>query len=103
MIAQAIAAKVPFSFVAADSVYGTGDIEAMLRKAGKGYVLGIASNHSSALGARRRLIDTAGNVAQSLPKAWRRLSAGDGPKGRGCMIGPISNWPTSRLETTTAR
>src|SRR5476649_1552718 len=27
MIAQAIAAKVPFSFVAADSVYGTGDIE----------------------------------------------------------------------------
>jgi SRSO17 transposase len=38
MIAQAIAAKVPFSFVAADSVYGTGDIEAMLRKAGKGTV-----------------------------------------------------------------
>ena len=27
MIARAIAAKVPFSFVAADSVYGTGDIE----------------------------------------------------------------------------
>ncbi len=34
MIARAIVAKVPFSFVAADSVYGTGDIEAMLRKAG---------------------------------------------------------------------
>src|SRR6188768_2890261 len=40
MIAHAIAAKVPFSFVAADSVYGTGEIETMLRKAGKGYVLG---------------------------------------------------------------
>src|ERR1017187_4799079 len=39
MIARAIAAKVPFAFVAADSVYGTGDIETMLRKAGKGYVL----------------------------------------------------------------
>jgi SRSO17 transposase len=31
MIARAIAARVPFSFVAADSVYGTGDIETMLR------------------------------------------------------------------------
>ncbi len=31
MIARAIAAKAPFSFVAADSVYGTGEIETMLR------------------------------------------------------------------------
>lgn len=31
MIAHAIAAKVPFGFVAADSVYGTGDIETTLR------------------------------------------------------------------------
>src|SRR5271169_2228214 len=45
IIARAIASKVPFSFVAADSVYGTGDIETTLRKAGKGYVLGVASNH----------------------------------------------------------
>src|SRR5215510_5378986 len=45
MIARAIAAKVPFSFVAADSVYGTGEVETLLRKAGKGYVLGVASNH----------------------------------------------------------
>src|SRR6476619_5296506 len=42
MIARALAAKVPFAFVAADSVYGTGDIETMLRKAGKGYALGVA-------------------------------------------------------------
>src|SRR6202162_1406763 len=41
MIARAIAAKVPFSFVAADSVYGTGEIETLLRKACKGYVLGV--------------------------------------------------------------
>ena len=34
MIVRAIAAKMPFSFVAADSVYGTGDIETTLRKAG---------------------------------------------------------------------
>jgi hypothetical protein len=26
-------------------VYGTGEVETLLRKAGKGYVLGVASNH----------------------------------------------------------
>src|SRR5476651_1008632 len=45
MIARAIAAKVPFSFVAADTVYGTGELETALRKAGNGYVLGVAANH----------------------------------------------------------
>ena len=35
MIARAIAAQVPFSWVAADSVYGVGDIELALRRAGK--------------------------------------------------------------------
>ena len=35
MIARAIAADVPFSWVAADSVYGVGDIELALRRAGK--------------------------------------------------------------------
>ena len=44
MITRAIAAKVPFSFVATDTVYGTGIIEALLRNAGKGYVLGVAAN-----------------------------------------------------------
>jgi SRSO17 transposase len=44
MITRALAAQVPFSFVAADSVYSTGDIETMLRQAGKGYVLGVAAN-----------------------------------------------------------
>jgi hypothetical protein len=36
-----IAAGVPFSWVAADSVYGVGEIEMALRQAGKGYVLGV--------------------------------------------------------------
>src|SRR3954449_13316123 len=40
MIGRAIAAGVPFAWVAADSVYGVGEIEAALRRAGKGYVLG---------------------------------------------------------------
>ena len=44
MISQALAANVPFSWVAADSVYGVGDIEMALRRAGKGYVLGVSAN-----------------------------------------------------------
>jgi len=83
MIARAIAAKVPFAFVAADSVYGTGDIEAMLRKAGRGYVLGVASNHVfNTWGKKQFVRGTAEEIAQNLSKsAWRRLSAGEGTKG----------------------
>jgi SRSO17 transposase len=83
MIGRAIAAKVPFSFVAADSVYGTGDIETTLRKAGKGYVLGVAANHVFHSWGKQQLIGgTAAKLAQSLPtSAWRRLSSGEGTKG----------------------
>ncbi len=83
MIARAIVAKMPFSFVAADSVYGTGEIETQLRKAGKGYVLGVASNHVfRSWGKPQPIAGTASAIAQSLPKkAWRRLSSGGGTKG----------------------
>jgi SRSO17 transposase len=83
MIARAISAKVPFSYVAADSVYGTGDIETLLRKAGKGYVLGVASNHVFHSWGKKQLIGgTATKIAQELPgSSWRRLSSGEGTKG----------------------
>src|SRR5277367_4926964 len=83
MIARAIAAKVPFAFVAADSVYGTGDIETMLRKAGRGYVLGVASNHGFYAWGKKLFVGaSAVDIAQNLPKsAWWRLSAGEGTKG----------------------
>jgi SRSO17 transposase len=83
IIARAIAAKVPFSFVAADSVYGTGDIETTLRKAGKGYVLGVACNHVFHSWGKKQMVGgTAAKIAQTLPKnTWRRLSAGEGTKG----------------------
>ena len=83
MIARAIAAKVPFSFVAADSVYGTGEIETLLREAGKGYVLGVASNRVfRSWGKPQPVAGTASAIAQSLPKkAWHRLSSGEGTKG----------------------
>ena len=83
MIARAIAAKVPFSFVAADTVYGTGDIVNLLRKAGKGYVLGVAANHVfNTWGKKQFVRGTAEEIAQSLSKsAWRRMSSGEGTKG----------------------
>ena len=85
MIARAIAAKVAFGFVAADSVYGTGDIETMLRKAGRGYVLGVASNHVFyAWGKKLFAGGSAADIAQSLPQerlAAALIAAGEGPQG----------------------
>jgi SRSO17 transposase len=83
MIARVIAAKVPFSFVAADSVYGTGEIETALRKAGKGYVLGVAANHVfNSWGKKQFVRGAASKIAQELPRsAWLRLSSGEGTKG----------------------
>ena len=83
MIERAIAANVPFAWVAADSVYGVGDVEMTLRRAGKGYVLGVSSNHSfNSYGKPRSVAGTAGAIAQGLqPADWMRLSAGEGTKG----------------------
>src|SRR6201996_4664177 len=73
MIERAIAAEVPFAWVAADTVYGVGAIAMALRRAGKGYVLGVAS-------------DQMFNVC-------RRARA---RKVRVCTIGPTWRWLTSR-------
>jgi SRSO17 transposase len=83
MIERAIAAGVPFAWVAADSIYGVGAVETALRRAGKGYVLGVASNRGvSSWGKAKPVAGTAESVAQGLaPSDWKRLSAGDGTKG----------------------
>jgi SRSO17 transposase len=83
MIERAIAAAVPFAWAAADSVYGVGGVEKALRRAGKGYVLGVASNHRvNSWGKAKLIAGTAESVAQGLaPSDWKRLSAGDGAKG----------------------
>jgi SRSO17 transposase len=83
MIERALAAKVPFGWVAADSVYGVGSLETTLRRAGKGYVLGVSSDHRvNSWGKARRVSGSAGAVAQDLsPSDWVRLSAGEGTKG----------------------
>lgn len=83
IIEQAIAAEVPFGWVAADSVYGVGDIEMALRRAGKGYVLGVnATHHFRSWHAKPPVAGTAEDIARTLSRsAWRRLSAGAGTKG----------------------
>jgi SRSO17 transposase len=83
MIERAITAKVPFAWVAADSVYGVGEVEMALRRAGKGYVLGVSSSHSvKSWGKDRPMAGTASAIAEDLPPAdWKRLSAGEGTKG----------------------
>jgi SRSO17 transposase len=83
MIERALAAKVPFAWVAADSVYGTGQVETALRRAGKGYVLGVNCNHLfGSWGKQPARSGTAEQIAQALPAScWQRLSAGDGTRG----------------------
>ena len=83
MIERVLSTKVPFSWVAADSVYGVGDIEIVLRRAGKGYVLGVSSKHAfNSRGKAYAVSGTAGSIAEDLPpEAWQRLSAGAGTKG----------------------
>ena len=83
MIERAIAAEMPFAWVAADTVYGTSDVEMALRRAGKGYVLGTNANHPFHSWGQDRLVSgTAEAIARELPDtAWTRLSAGEGTKG----------------------
>jgi SRSO17 transposase len=83
MIGRAITTHVPFAWVAADSVYGVGDIEMALRRAGKSYVLGVNANHWFGSWCAKPLVaGEAKDIAESLPdEAWKRLSAGIGTKG----------------------
>ena len=67
MIARAIAASVPFKWVAGDTVYGIGDIEQQLRRAGKGYVLGVSSAHAFQSWGKRPPV--AGKAARHHPDA----------------------------------
>lgn len=83
MIKRAIAAAVPFAWVAADSVYGVGEIEMALRRAGRGYVLGVGANaRFNSWLSKPEVAGTAEEIAQDLDaSAWQRLSAGEGTKG----------------------
>jgi SRSO17 transposase len=83
MIERSLAAKIPFAYVAADCVYGVGDIEMALRRSGKGYVLGVKSDHRFHSWGKPEIVSGAAEeIARALPAdAWTRRSAGDGTKG----------------------
>jgi SRSO17 transposase len=83
MIERALEAGVPFTWVATDSIYGVGEVESMLRRAGKGYVLGVTGTHRfRSWGKKPGWSGTAETIATGLPPAvYVRLSAGDGTKG----------------------
>jgi SRSO17 transposase len=82
MIERALQAGVAFAWVAADSIYGVGEVEKVLRQAGKGYVLGVTGTHPFWSWGKAPVAGTAEEIAQALPaSAWVRLSAGDGTKG----------------------
>ncbi|GLW74687.1 transposase [Kitasatospora phosalacinea] len=81
MIAQALDADVPAAWVTGDEVYG-GDphLSAELERRQIGYVLAVSRKRPI---ATRAGVFRAGVLAHGLPKkAWQRLSAGDGAKGR---------------------
>ena len=83
MVGRAIAAGVPFSWVAADTVYGVGELETALRRAGRGYVLGVNATHPfHSWSSELSVSGTAEAIAGDLgPEKWQRLSAGEGTKG----------------------
>jgi SRSO17 transposase len=80
MIARALDAGTPASWVAGDEVYGNDpQLCADLHERGIGYVLAVARDHQVRTGiGKRRAVD----LAVRLPtEVWQRRSAGSGAKG----------------------
>jgi SRSO17 transposase len=80
MIARALDAGTPASWVAGDEVYGNDpQLRADLHERGIGYVLAVARDHQVRTGiGKRRAVD----LAVRLPtEVWQRHSAGSGAKG----------------------
>jgi SRSO17 transposase len=102
MIERALAAGVPFRWVAADTVYGCGEVEIRLRRAGKGYVLGAHARMGSPPGATSRPLPA---PPRRSPQGSRRAPGNASPRGTvrkasGCTTGRIASWPTSMPAST---
>ena len=86
MIERALAADVPFAWAAGDSVYGVGEVEMTLRRAYKGYVLGVTGQHRFwSWGVRDPVSGTAEGIATALA-----------PRARASTTGPSWSWPRCR-------
>jgi SRSO17 transposase len=83
MITDAVAARMPAAWAAADELYGdNGAFRTGVAKLGLGYVLAVSCAHRVPAfpGGRRRL--RADQVAAAVPRrCWQRISAGTGSKG----------------------
>ena len=103
MVERAIAAGVPFAWVVGDSIYGVSEVEMALRRAGKGYVLGVNAIASSTPGAPSlRLPEPRPrSPARSIPPPGIAYRPGPEPRASGCSTGPIWNWPILKPPNTT--
>ena len=84
MIARAVAAGVPFGWVAGDTVYGNDRrLRGWLEEQVIAYVLAVKSNESLWVDAEGGAAQVAAwQLAQQIPEEdWQRLSAGEGSKG----------------------
>ena len=104
MIERALEVDVPFAWAAADSIYGVGEVEKVLRRAGS-YVLGVTgTHHFRSWGKQPGWSGTAETIATELPpSAYLRLAPATAPRGRGCTTGPTWSWPTWRRRTWLRR
>ena len=103
IIGRALAAGVPFDWVAADTIYGVGAIEMQLRRAGKGYVLGAqATDQFYSWIDKPEVAGTAEQTPKHFPLrpggACRPVTA---PRERACMTGPMLSSLISRRRNTT--
>ena len=101
MIKRAMAAGVPFGWVAGDTIYGVGEIEMALKRAGKGYVLGAnATDVFNSWGKTPSVAGTAEAIAAGLEGQGSRRALGSAcrpgtvRKASGCPTGRIVSWPT---------
>lgn len=80
MLQCACEARMPFSWVTADSVYGDSrNISIWLENIQKGYVLAVSGKAYVWQGSEQHKVST---ILKSLPKdGWQRLSCGSGSKG----------------------
>src|SRR5262245_20252907 len=82
MVERAVAAGVTARWVTADAVYGSDyQFRSALEKLGLGYVVGVRTDHAVWAGARQ--VRVRALLAGVPAGGWRRLSCGDGARGRG--------------------
>ncbi|GAC88994.1 transposase IS701 [Gluconobacter thailandicus F149-1 = NBRC 100600] len=105
MIGRVLDANIPFAWVAGDSVYGVGDLEMALRRAGKGFVLGVNANHwFHSWRPDVMWVGEAREIIKTLPdETWVRCSAGHGTKGErwyDWLYCPMANLHASEYSDT---